>query len=809
MGVWTLVGACLLLAGFLVLSAAAALELRPKRIVTAGRVSGAEGAARRRGRILARWAITMVAVALIVGTVTLSARYVIHPVFLALWYVTAAITVASLCAHAVGRRHLHRPVAEGRVLAVVAAFNEPADNLYACVESLLTQTVPLDVVVVDDGSATPVPGRWKDRVRWVYQPNTGKAGAQCSALRMFGADEYDFVLTVDSDSVLYPDATEHLLRAMSHPDVWAATGWLNVRNHAASLVTMAADIEIGISCVTGRASRSLIGALESTSGALALYRGSLVYDHLEEYAANPRSIDDDRWLTARALRRGQVVAVNEAVVATDMPDTIAGLWRQRVRWSRSWLLSLPFVMRHLGFAAKVSPLVGLFEFLAAPAIVVYAFTTFVLPVFRDDYSPVTGLQLTGYLLALLAARYCQSALYLLERPARSRSARVHAWLFGTLGEIAISVVLLPLARYWAVLSSRRVEWGNRGAPGQHASARVRASALVAQHRYRADDDAAELVETAPGGRHAASNSLTAVMPAFPGAGRRGGMARLLVPGQAARRDGASLRLPGQVVEGVPGQAARHDAAGLKMRGGGSALVVPGQGRGSAAVTPGQAARHDARALQLPGGPAQRDGSNDAPVVIPALTVTQTAAHQLPGEAAQQDGSNDAPEVTPALTVTQTAAHQLPGEAAQHDPSNGMTEVTPALWPPRAAVRHDTSPGLATRRGGASAGPVVTQPGPTAQHDPLGEVTAVMPALWTSHAAGRQDTSAAVPILTPLQRQDGALELHQPPRQTTRHNGSNGRPAQHTAPALQPLGAAAGHDPSNDITEVVPALKRSG
>lgn len=517
MQMWTLFGTFLFLGGIVVTSASAALKLRPRRTATdASPVNRGEAVgepARSHGRTVARWVITMIAVGIIVGVVMNSIRYVHQPFFRVLWYTTAAIVVAALCAHAVGRRHLHRPVAAGRVLAVVAAFNEPAANLYACVESLLGQTVPLDVVVVDDGSAAPVPGRWKDQVRWIYQPNAGKAGAQCSALRMFGPGEYDFVLTVDSDSVLYPDAVEHLLRAMSHPDVVAATGWLFVRNHTASLVTMAADIEIGISCVTGRASRSLIGVLESTSGALALYRGSLVYDHLDEYAANPRSVDDDRWLTTRALRRGQVVAVNEAVVVTDMPDTLAGLWRQRVRWSRSWLLSLPFALRHLSFTARVFPLLGLFELMAAPAVVVYAFTTFAWPLVLGVQGPVSGFQLAVYLGALVTARYCQAALYLLERSPRSRSAKLHAWVFGTLGEMAISFVLLPLARYWAIVRGGRVVWGNRGEPGADAPTRVSASALVPPHRYRTDGGSISTVSIREAPRHATSNTATIVMPA--------------------------------------------------------------------------------------------------------------------------------------------------------------------------------------------------------------------------------------------------------------------------------------------------------
>lgn len=186
---WPFLGAALLIGGGAVLAGAFAMELRPRQPVDAS----SPLMARANPHASVRWAITLTGVALVVGTVWHSFRYVQNPVFITLWCVTAGLMVASLVAHAVGRRHLHRPIAAGRVLAVVPAFNEPAGNLYACVRSLLEQTVPLDIVVVDDGSVEPVAGRWRDRVRWVYQPNAGKAGAQVSALRMFRPDEYDFI----------------------------------------------------------------------------------------------------------------------------------------------------------------------------------------------------------------------------------------------------------------------------------------------------------------------------------------------------------------------------------------------------------------------------------------------------------------------------------------------------------------------------------------------------------------------------------------------------------------------------------------
>ena len=136
-------------------------------------------------------------------------------------------------------------------------------------KALLAQTVPVDIVVIDDGSVVSVaPTVHHPRVSWLWQENTGKRGAQVNVLRRFSRDDYQFILTVDSDSAPYPDACEHLLRAMSDSRVQAATGMIYIRNYRSNWVSFAADIDIGTSCVMMRASRSMLGALETTSGAL-------------------------------------------------------------------------------------------------------------------------------------------------------------------------------------------------------------------------------------------------------------------------------------------------------------------------------------------------------------------------------------------------------------------------------------------------------------------------------------------------------------------------------------------------------------
>ena len=276
-----------------------------------------------------------------------------------------------LLAFVKGRRFVNYPIARGRTLAIIPAYNEPQDKLYACVRSLLAQTVKPDrIIVIDDGSAEPVVPFDAPGVEWIRQPNAGKRGAHVTALRRFRRDEFQFVMTVDSDSTPYPDALEHLLRAMSNKRVQAATGWIYVRNYRESLVARAADMDIGSSCVMMRASRSMLGALETTSGALALYRSEILYDNLDAYAAECGT-GDDRWLTLRALLRGQVIGVYEAGVETDMPTSLRGTFRQRLRWSRSWWWMLPFAYARLSWKQLISPTVGLIELVITPIVLLW------------------------------------------------------------------------------------------------------------------------------------------------------------------------------------------------------------------------------------------------------------------------------------------------------------------------------------------------------------------------------------------------------------------------------------------------------
>ena len=403
----------------------------------------------------------------VLSVTTVQIATITHDWILILYWTLGASAVGGcLLAFVVGRKYTHLPVAGGRVLCIVPVYNEPPESLARTVDALLAQTVEIDIVVIDDGSEIPVvPSRTHPRLTWLRQYNTGKRGAQVAVLRDIPRHTYEFVLTVDSDSQPFPDACEHLLRSMWDPRVQAATGMIYVRNHAESWISRAADIDIGGSCVMMRASRSMLGALETTSGALALYRSSLLYDHLDAYAVECGT-GDDRWLALRALRRGEVVAVAEACVETDMPATLRGTYRQRLRWARSWWWMLPYVFRHLRPRQFVSPLYGVTQLVVTPFLLVYAgFVGTSIWLGEGDASSAT---VWLYAADYLVVRYVLAALYLLGRPDMSRREKWVSFFVGTPGAIVLNIMLLSPTRYWALARLFDNRWQTRQAPAEAA-----------------------------------------------------------------------------------------------------------------------------------------------------------------------------------------------------------------------------------------------------------------------------------------------------------------------------------------------------
>lgn len=370
------------------------------------------------------------------------------------------VVLLTLIGAVVGHSHRHRPIARGRIVAIIPAFEERPDALNRCIRSILDQVgaVVDEVHVVDDGSTEHPVQPWQHpRVSWHRKPNGGKRSAQHLVLSLLAQrpESVDFILTVDSDSQLDPDAVAQLLRAMSDPRVTAASGTVFVANADHNLITRLAEINIGASVTVARIGMSLLGTLPTTSGALAIYRACIPLRRRDDYLASG-TFGDDRRLTLYAELEGRVVSVPDAVVRSAMPTTARGTYRQQLRWAKSRWANLGFTLTNMPARHLVFPIITLIRLMLFPTLIaVLAAALWATP--GADATAAAAITAAIW----INWRYAWVGLYLLRRTDQPLRRRLLTWAFLTPLETFYCVLFLIPIQYIALLKVRDHRWGTR------------------------------------------------------------------------------------------------------------------------------------------------------------------------------------------------------------------------------------------------------------------------------------------------------------------------------------------------------------
>lgn len=382
--------------------------------------------------------------------------------FLGIYYIlltTLVLTYMLLAAFPVQTKF--RRAARGSVIAVIPSFNEESAAVHGTVRSLLNQTRPPDYIhVVDDGSKTPLTTFEHPQVTWHRQPNGGKRSAQVTALRAATAagQRFDFILTVDSDCELEPDAHWQMLREMNRRRVMGCTGTVLVRNRSESILARLSDLNLFIFCVLSRGIRSVLGVVNPTSGALSLYRAPVIMNNLDHYLAGGTD-GDDRQLCDYALMLGKVVSVPKAYVVTDMPTTIEGTYKQRRRWGKSGWRFIPWELINLDGAALVARLVEICTEVLLP--VLYIGVAYNIWHIGDPtVLPLVFATAGVFLLA-------ETLFYATLRPGLKKWERLTAPLLVPFYVLMMFFIVYP-AKYWSLTKVRQKakagenDWGTRG-----------------------------------------------------------------------------------------------------------------------------------------------------------------------------------------------------------------------------------------------------------------------------------------------------------------------------------------------------------
>ena len=230
---------------------------------------------------------------------------------------------------------LHENESWPGVSIIIPCYNEGENAVETITYALNVAYPEFEVIAVNDGSkddtleillalATNNP---KLKVVNLAE-NQGKAiGLQAGAL----VAKYEYLVGIDGDALIDPYClhwmAKHFIR---YPQVAAVTGNPRIRNRTSLL----GKIQVGeFSSIVGmikRAQRSF-GRLFTVSGVVTGFRKSAVH---EVGYWSPDMLTEDIDITWKLQREGWDVRFEpRALVWILMPETLKGLWKQRLRWA--------------------------------------------------------------------------------------------------------------------------------------------------------------------------------------------------------------------------------------------------------------------------------------------------------------------------------------------------------------------------------------------------------------------------------------------------------------------------------------------
>jgi len=235
-------------------------------------------------------------------------------------------------------RHRRRtgPEWEPLVSVIVPAYNE-GKVVAHCVESILASDYPRrEIILVDDGSTdnTLAEMRRFEHVPGVIvigKRNGGKASALNAGLARASGEVLFFV---DADGIFAPNTIREMLKGFDDPRVGAVCGNDSPVN-LDRLLTRLANLQTHVGTGFVRRALSMLNCLPIVSGNIGAFRRSVLAKtgpFLEGF------IGEDLELTWRVHKAGYRVAFQpRATVFAEVPSTVRGLWKQRVRWARGLL----------------------------------------------------------------------------------------------------------------------------------------------------------------------------------------------------------------------------------------------------------------------------------------------------------------------------------------------------------------------------------------------------------------------------------------------------------------------------------------
>ena len=219
------------------------------------------------------------------------------------------------------------------VSIIVPAYNEEVNAVNSLNNLLNTDYPNFEVIFVDDGSKDATYERVSrafaghPQVRVLTKANGGKASALNFGI---GQSTAGYVVCIDADTKLLPNAVSLMMRHFSDENVGAVAGNVKVGNER-NMITRWQSIEYITSQNFDRKAFAAVNAITVVPGAIGAFRKQAIE---EAGGFTTDTLAEDCDLTVRILRCGYTIRnENKAIAMTEAPETVRQFLKQRFRWS--------------------------------------------------------------------------------------------------------------------------------------------------------------------------------------------------------------------------------------------------------------------------------------------------------------------------------------------------------------------------------------------------------------------------------------------------------------------------------------------
>jgi cellulose synthase/poly-beta-1,6-N-acetylglucosamine synthase-like glycosyltransferase len=255
-----------------------------------------------------------------------------------------------------------------RVAFLLPAWNE-ADVLGSSIDSLMSMDYPAGkwrIYVVDDASTDHTPEVM--RAKMAEYPGAvfhlrrekggqGKAHTLNHGIREILAEDWaEGVMIMDADVLFEPTTLRRMARHFADPEVGGVTAYVKEGSQPPSLLSRFIAFEYITAQAAARRAQNVMGGLPCMAGGAQLHsRENLL---AIGGAIDTSTLAEDTYTTIKTQLAGRRALFDaNAVVWAEEPDSVAALWKQRVRWGRG-NLQITTAFRRLWFRPDRSALFG-------------------------------------------------------------------------------------------------------------------------------------------------------------------------------------------------------------------------------------------------------------------------------------------------------------------------------------------------------------------------------------------------------------------------------------------------------------------